>query len=811
MEKIQSPPKVRIQGQDREVYRKHPDPERIRLYYEYCEDHFHRGQDYNLIVEKFSRIVSCEQTEKGLRLSMQGEVLYNTQIDSDGELRPIVMRDRLGEVFQGWITIELYEDHIFRIMAGKGKSPVEHNTAMTEGVTFPRTSSFQIVETPESLWLLTAKCKLEIKRDPYQIRLLDLFDQPICSQENQDQVMHFTHESFPHGFVNNPQTGERIGCLSMKFGHKERYFGLGEQFSTPDKTGQEVDIFVTDPISCAGARTYVPVPFYWSTRGYGIYVNTHYRTKFFMGNRSNRAVSCHIYGDEIIDYFMFYGESPKDLLKGYTDITGKTPMVPKWSFGLWMSRCPYKTQDEVEQVARAMNEHDIPVDVINVDTDWFEHPWACDWKFGSRFSEPSRMVETLQNEGIQVCLWQKPYITAEHLPELLEWMDKQGWLPHNKFGELARSNPVLDMSHPEAKAWYKEQLKALFALGIKAIKTDMGEGVPLEADYFGFTGPEMRNIYTYLYNQAAYEATMEAHGEGLVWARSGYAGSQKYPIHWSGDPFCTFDGLRFSIRSGLSLGLSGFTFWSQDIGGFIGRPSPELYIRWAQAGLFGSHSRCHGGANPREPWTFGEEAEVIFRKYDKLRYRLIPYIYSQAYICTQSGQPMAAHLVLSNPKDPMTYGIDDQWMFGDSLMVAPVVEEGTSREVYLPQGDWYEYRSNNLFPGRQTVTISAPLDTLPLFVPAGGVLLYGEERNHIQGEGEKELVISIYHRAFGKKTVQYYNGQIFAFEIAFYESGATVVIPALPCPCTLELITPSGYVRQAGYPGRQNIAITSFL
>ncbi len=787
---------VRVQGQDEDIFYHEPDRERIKMYYEYCEDNFRKGKDYNLVFEAFEEVKSVKVVDDGAILSVQGREIRNTQIDCDGELRPIICRDTENDVlFDCFIKITLIGSKTFRVTAGKGNEVLEHNTVMLEDVVMPKASKFTTKDTVDNFYIYTDDCTLCVEKKLLNIKILNKFDKTIYEQANDDKVLYFTHESFPFGYVKNPHTDERIISISSRMDADEHYFGFGEQYSKVDKQGQEVDIFITDPLSCGSARTYLSLPFYWSTKGYGLYVNTHFRSKFFMGNRSNRATGCHVYSDEVIDFFLFYGENPKEILNSYTDVTGKSPMLPKWSFGLWMSRCSYKTDPEVRDIAKTLREHDIPCDVINIDTDWFEFPWACDWKFGKHnFPEPAKMLKDLADDGFKVSVWQKPYISAARLPELTNFMIEKGWVPVNKYNELARSNPVIDLSNPECYEWYKDRIRELFDLGVKVIKTDMGEGVPIEADYHKYSGEEIRNIYAYLYNKAAYEVTVEKEGEedSLVWGRSGYAGSQKFPLHWAGDPFVSFDGLRYSIRSGLSMGMSGFTFWSHDIGGFLGRPTPECYIRWTQAGMFCSHSRCHGAGNPREPWTFGEEAEKIFRDYDKLRYKLLPYIYSQSKQLIKDGMPMMQHLILQYPNDFACAYIEDAWMFGDSFLVAPILDETNSRKVYLPEGEWYDFHTNAISAGEKWYSVYAPLEILPLYVKAGAIIPMAPVVDYITTKEDSALNIKVYHKNCGESQFIYYNGEEHCIKAVFSADGVVVNTPKLNCPISIELISSKG-------------------
>lgn len=771
---------VRVQGQDKRSYHPQADPERIRMYYEYTNDNFRKGRNYNLIIKRFARVTGWRKDGQGVHLAVEGDYVYNTQIDCDGELRPVVDWERAGDHFQAFVRIEVYQNGIFRILAGEGEREREHHTVMLEDVPALLPEDCTVWEADGELQIRTETCRAAVNLEAFGFSIYDLDKRLVYRQENDDMVLDFTYESFPFGFAENPGTGERIAVCSSRMEHDENFFGFGEQYSPVNKRMQEVDVFITDPLSVGSPRTYVSLPFYFSSKGYGMYVNTHFRSKFFMGNRSNRSTSCHIYGEELIDIFYIFGKEPKEILKRYTDITGKSPMVPKWSLGLWMSRCSYKTEEEVLTVAREMRKRDIPCDVINIDTDWFEIPWACDWKFGSHnFPHAKEMIEELKGMGIKLCLWQKPYVTAEHLPDMMKEMEGKGWVPCNQFGEVARSNPVIDFSNPECCRWYKDQLIRLHKMGVDVIKTDMGEGAPPEGIYAGYTGEEIHNIYTYLYSRAAYEAAKEVVEEPMLWGRSTYAGGQKYPIHWAGDPFTDFDGLRFSIRGGLSMGMSGFTYWSHDIGGFLGRPTEEVYIRWVQAGMFCSHARCHGADNPREPWTFGERAERIFRKYDKLRYRLIPYIYSTAYVRGKEGLPVMEHLYLANPDDRNCIGIDDEWMFGDAFLAAPILREDNRREVYYPEGIWYHQFSDAVEEGMQYRTVEMELEDMPLYVKAGSIVPVAEERENISGKKDEGLCICVYEKELGQTSFVYYDGTEHVITASFVPESVRVELGGL--------------------------------
>jgi alpha-D-xyloside xylohydrolase len=303
----------------------------------------------------------------------------------------------------------------------------------------------------------------------------------------------------------------------------------------------------------------------------------------------------------------------------------------------------------------------------------------------------------------------------------------------------------IDYSNPEAVEWVKEKFRKLFELDVSVIKVDFGEGAPPDAIYHGVASESMHNLYPLLYNKAIFEITAEFWGEdqAMVWARSAWAGSQRYPVHWSGDGVARLEDLPCVLRSTMSFGLSGFPFYSHDIGGFTGLPSPELYARWGQLGLLSSHARAHG-APPREPWAYGEEAETIFRRYDELRYRLMPYIYSEAVECGQNSLPMVRALVIDYQDDPTTHTLEDEYLFGRNLLVAPILDETIRRSVYLPSGAWVDYWSKELLEGGRWIQVDAPLDVVPLYVRAGAILPHGPLMQYVDEKPCDPLTVEIY-------------------------------------------------------------------
>ncbi len=303
---------------------------------------------------------------------------------------------------------------------------------------------------------------------------------------------------------------------------------------------------------------------------------------------------------------------------------------------------------------------------------------------------------------------------------------------------------IIDLTHSEAVEWYKSLMRPVLRQGCDVFKTDFGEDIPVDACFAnGLTGAEMHNLYPLYYNRVTFEVTQEVKGAGVVWSRSGWAGSQRYPTCWSGDPACNWNSLAFTLRGGLSLGMSGVPFWSHDVGGYRGHPSEKLYIRWMQFGMLCSHTRCHGESQ-REPWFFGDRALDIFRQYARLRYQLFPYIYACAHEANRTGMPVLRALPLAFPDDPNCYDKDLQYMFGSWLLVAPIFDESDQRSVYLPPGLWVDYWSGGIFEGPKNLNVRAPLDRLPLFVRGGAVIPMMEPASRIPLQQIDPLILAVY-------------------------------------------------------------------
>lgn len=564
------------------------------------------------------------------------------------------------------------------------KVPTYDNTAWTA------------TETAEAIVYKSKYGEIQINRYPWRIVVKDskgkVLTQTRALVDNDSTQVKLLPFNFIKRGTDNSRSVNPVFLLSPG----ERIYGCGESFTSLNKVGQKVNLFVTDPQGPETDQMYKPVPFFFSNRGYGIFMNTSAPVTCDFGASYIGADRIYM-GDERMDFFLFLGE-PKDILDEYTDVTGKSPMLPLWTFGTWMSRISYFSQDEGLEIARQLRKNKIPSDVIHFDTGWFGVDWQCDYQFASdRFANPKAMLDQMKKDGFHVCLWQLPYFTPKNkfFHELID----NGLSVKNGSGGMPYEDAVLDLSNPATVSWYQDKIGHLIDLGVSAIKCDFGEAAPVNGIYAsGKTGFYEHNLYPLRYNKALWEGVKQHSGEGVIWARSAWAGSQRYPLHWGGDAATNNTGMMGDLRGGLSFGLSGFSFWSHDMGGFVTASPEDIYRRWLPFGFLSSHTRAHG-APPTEPWLISESFTDAFRRCAEMKYRLMPYVYAQAKDCSNRGLPMVRALFVEYPDDPGAWLIEDEYLFGSQILVAPLMETGNSRQCYLPAGEWIDYQSGAVYSG----------------------------------------------------------------------------------------------------------------
>ncbi len=548
---------------------------------------------------------------------------------------------------------------------------------------------------------------------------------------------HFSpprYDALPLGFVScgiattKEETNERA-TISFKCQADECFVGTGERFRKMDLSGQTFQLKNQDGQGVNNRRCYKNIPFYMSSRMYGVFYHTSDYCKLSLADHSSRSVQF-MCDRATIDAFLIGGKTPEEILHNYRKLTGFPSMPPLWSYGIWMSRMTYFSAEEVNDICDHLRKEHYPCDVIHLDTGWFRTDWLCEWKFNpERFPDPKGFIQNLKKKGFRVSLWQLPYVAkgAEQLEEakanqyiapLLKEQASEG----SNFSALDYAGTI-DFTYDKAVEWYKKKLlKPLLDMGVTCIKTDFGENIHLDAVYHSMTPERLNNLYALLYQKAAFEITKEVTGDGIIWARAAWAGCQRFPLHWGGDSASSWDGMAGSLKGGLHFGLSGFAFWSHDVPGFHSIPdfmnspiNPQVYVRWTQFGVFTSHIRYHGTCK-REPWHYPEIAPII-KRWWKLRYRLIPYIIQQSEMACQSGLPIVQALIFHHPDDRQCWHIDDEYYFGNEFLVCPVMNDKGIRDIYLPDGEWINFFTGERMEGGKWYdAVKTPLDLMPVFV-----------------------------------------------------------------------------------------------
>ena len=621
----------------------------------------------------------------------------------------------------------------------------------------PAVSDWSMEEDSTGWSIYTSNATLRIDRDPYRLALLDQTRSERFGEERHDQDIRGAYHHFPSGHARG------LRWLTASLTPDEALFGLGEHFGTLDRRGQAFASWTVDAFGVRSDRAYKNVPLLLSSRGYAVFFDMTAPIYYELGQASVAAWQATARA-AYLRFYLILGDGIAPLIREYQRLTGAAAVPPDWSFGFWISRWGYKNRDEVMAVARRMRQERVPCDVIHIDPYWMRyhegHHGDLEWD-ESAFPDPKGMIDELKALGFKVSLWESPYVPLDS--EMAAEGQRRGYLLTSRKSAsgkastalalvqgFAKPSAAVDFTNPDAVAWFKDKNRKLLEMGVAVMKTDFAEDLPSDAvAHDGTPAEELHNLYPLLYQRAVFETTRDVHGYGLIWGRSGYAGSQRNPVHWGGDPACTFNDMAASLRGALSWILSGAAFASFDIGGFFGvptltdPPSPELYIRWAQMGLLFSHARAHGHTAPREPWAYGEPALTIFRRYAQLRYRLLPYLYSAARRAID-GIPLVRPLVYDHSSDLTSHHVDDQYFLGPDLLVAPMFQPSGSRHVYLPQGSWWDYWTDRRFEGARWIEYEADLETMPLFVRSGAVITLGPELEFADQHDWDPLSFEIY-------------------------------------------------------------------
>lgn len=582
----------------------------------------------------------------------------------------------------------------------------------------------EITETEECLTFASGSLRAVIDKTPNAYKLAFYEGDKFLTESSFRNLAH----------MHNRETGKNYMVEQLLIDVDEYVYGLGERFTPFVKNGQTVEMWNEDG-GTASEIAYKNIPFYITNKGYGVLVDNEGDVAYEIASEKVERIQFSVEGERL-DYYFISGKSPMGTVEKYTELTGKPALPPAWSFGLWLTTSFTTDYDEntTSGFIQGMADRDIPLHVFHFDCYWMEAFEWCNFKWDPNVTtDPKSMLQRYHDKGLKICVWINPYIGQKSC--LFEEGREKGYLLKRTDGSVWQTDlwqpgmGLVDFTNPDACAWYQSKLKTLLDMGVDCFKTDFGERVPVkDIVYFDGSDPvKMHNYYTYLYNQTVFQLLEEERGKGeaVLFARSATVGGQKFPAHWGGDCSATYVSMAETLRGGLSLSLSGFGFWSHDISGFEQTAPADIYKRWCQFGLLSSHSRLHGSSSYRVPWLFDDEACVILKEFVNLKCRLMPYLYGQAVRSHEYGTPVLRPMFLDFPEDRACDTLDRQYMFGSSLLAAPVFKESGEVDYYLPKGTWVNLITGETREGGNWYKETHDYHSLPLMVKENTILPMG--------------------------------------------------------------------------------------
>ena len=733
------------------------------------------------------------------------------------------------------LNITFIADDIFRVqMSPKG------NVLTDIGI-----ANYTVIDKFTYIEVKTLKLELRIKKDPYKLSVYDL--NGILIAKEYDSTINRNMAWLTDGNNIIDKVEENFYTPTT-----EEFYGFGEHFNNFSKRGQNVDTYIYNQYKNQNEKTYLSIPFLINSRGYGIYNNSTYYSQFRLAtDRSD------MYGfttktggkkDATLDYYFIYGDNLDDVVSNYTEVTIKPVLPPKWAFGLWMSANEWDRQSEVTNALAMADKYDIPANVIVLEQ-WSDESTFyifndaqytpnngsvalgyTDYTFPSngKWPDPKSLVQDIHNAGMKVLLWQVPiekYIRSGHTQKDNDEIyminnnyavsDGNGGQYRLPEGKWFSNSLLVDFTNPSAVSWWLDKRAYMLDdLKIDGFKTDGGEMVwGRDVTFFdGRKGDEIRNIYPNLYYGSYYDFAASKRSESMTFSRSGTGGAQKYPGFWSGDMESNFYALGQALTAGLTANMSGVPFWGWDLAGFTGNfPTAELFKRSTEMSVFTPIIQFHSEkSNPsvseeRSPWnvalrTKDNSVLINFRRYMNIRMNLMPYIYSEATKTSITGVPMMRAMVLEAPKDINTYKLNEQYMFGESLLIAPIINKGQTRKtIYLPDGEWIDFFYGSQRPGGQTITYYADVDTIPVFVKQGSILPMNLNKDYELGgsigndlEAYINLVFRVY--PYGNSSYQWNDdigGGIKTISVAedYNNNKVTVILAEINQKKTLQVYT----------------------
>jgi alpha-D-xyloside xylohydrolase len=691
------------------------------------------------------------------------------------------------ETAAGPLTLQPWADGVFRLTLGAAPSD-RHGILTSDSPTVDDAATV----TEKKAILSAGSAELRIDTDDLSLSLMRDGTEVLTSADDG----HFVRARRIPPFS---RMQNRLSvALALHSG--EPVYGLGEKWGGLNHRGQLIRSENIDALGVNAEVSYKNCPFAWSPEGWGLFVLSSAPTDHGVGFApwSQRSYIASI-EQPALDFFLIAGTGGADIIERYTGLTGRMPEIPLWSLGIWVSRAYYRTPEELLDVARKLREKNLPTDVICLDgRAWQDTDTRFAFAFDpKRFDDPKAFCDTVHDLDMKLCVWEYPLVSVQGA--LFSELEDKGWLLKDKTGAAARfafdtepfgkvltplpESGLIDFTHPEAYAYWRDEHKKLFELGVDVIKPDFGEqvsdGMVAHDDS---TGAQLHNVHALLYNRCVFEATEAAFGKGqaLVFSRSGWTGSQRYPMQWGGDPQSDWEGLASSLRGGQSWGLSGVPCYATDIGGYYGaQPSAELFIRWTQAAVFSSHMRFHG-VGEREPFSFDSETEEIVRRHMNLRYRLLPYIDAIIADAEKTGLPVMRSMALAHPDDAAGWAFENQFMFGPDLLVVPVLRPGGSVSYYLPPGRWWNFFTGEPVEGGRAFAETVPLGEIPVFVRDGAALALGPTVNHTGELGGNPVIEEIWRYGDGNASPHLRYGEDGAGSAVLKRRSGDGINPMVP-------------------------------
>ncbi len=678
---------------------------------------------------------------------------------------------------QGNVHLAYYREDIVRVTMNPNETPSRKSTFAV--VIDPIQVRLAIIEKEDMISITSSKVTVAIQKKPFRIRFYDEKDRLIVGETLKGM-----------GYNNKNE----VICFK-EMDDNDHFYGFGEKTGFLDKRNEKLVMWNSDVYAPHNPETnelYQSIPYFLSLRNgmtYGIYFDNSFKSIFDLKTEEN-TYSFYAEGGQL-DYYFMAGPHPKQVLEQYTALTGRMPIPPKWALGYQQSRYSYETEEEVRQLASTFIEKNIPIDVIYLDIHYMNEYRVFTFDKNS-FPTVEKMIKDLKQIGIRVVPIVDPGVKED--PEYSIYQEgiyKKyfcSFLEGNLFyGDVWPGNSAFpDFTNTKVREWWGEKHQYYTDMGIEGIWNDMNEPAVFnesktmdikvihDNDGDPRTHKEMHNLYGMMMGEATYHGMKKLlNGKRpFLLTRSGFAGIQRYSAVWTGDNRSFWEHLSMAIPMLMNLGISGVPFIGTDVGGFAHDTTGELLTRWTQLGAFTPYFRNHTSLDTarQEPWSYGDKYETIIKKYIQLRYQWIPHFYTLFAEAHKTGLPIIRPLFLEYPEDRNTWNLSDQFMIGEDVIIAPILQPDTKhRVVYLPEGTWYDYWSNKPIEGGEHILINADLDTLPIFIKAGAIIAHGPIKQSTK-QLDAEITFHLYPSIKGKMSYTFYedDGETYAYEQGKY-------------------------------------------